>query len=243
MTQAPRLNSFEEIVGLALHWSELRTQLAAIDRHTGAPGLKNLLRITAEQTLNRVEKNILEFLEKSQTVPPGLAALKPDVERMHLDAPFEHSVFLMTKFPDAPSASVEDEQLDSLTRYIEEALRPYGLVLRRADQRNYASSSQLWDNVRTHMLGCRYGIAILESKYRDEFNPNVALEYGFMQALGRDVVLFIEEEFKHRRADIIGTLGKSFKWSSKTEETEASIYRAVESWMIDLGRPKTNASI
>lgn len=242
MKDASRLNSFEEIVGLALHWAELRSQLVGIEQHAGAPGLKNLLRITAEQTLHRVEQNILELLEKSQTVPPGLAALKADVERMHLDAPYEHSVFLMTKFPDAPGASDKDQGLDAITKYIEAALRPYGLVLRRADQRNYASSNQLWDNVRAHMLGCRYGIAILESRYRDEFNPNVALEYGFMQALGRDVVLFIEEGFNHRRADIIGTLGKNFRWSPEPGETEASITRAVDSWMIDLGRSRVAAN-
>jgi len=233
-----RLNSFEELVALALHWSQLRTQIASIDTQAGSQTLKNLQRFAAEQTLARVEQNMLELLDRMQAVPSNLATLKPDVERMHKEMPYDNCVFLMTKFPENPGATLKDKQLDDITSFIEDALKPYGLLLRRGDRRNFATSSQLWDNVRIQMLGCRYGIAVLESKYADEFNPNVALEYGFMQALGRDVVLLIEESFKHRRADILATLGKNFKWSADAKEMRHSIVNAIDSWMVDLQKPR-----
>jgi len=56
------------------------------------------------------------------------------------------------------------------------------------------------------MLGCDYGVAILEDHVGDEFNPNVALEYGFMLARGSKVVLLKEANFKHTRADIFATI-------------------------------------
>ena len=83
------------------------------------------------------------------------------------------------------------------------------------------------------MIGCKYGIAILESKYKDEFNPNVALEYGFMTVLGREVILLIEETFKYRRADIVGTLGKEFKWSTSPKVMKNRwLLQSIHGWLI-----------
>lgn len=239
MTDTNALSPFQLLVGLAIHYSDLRNQIALIESKPGISQLKQLERATAEASLDRVQKNILELLEANQPTPASLATLRADVDRMNAEIPFDRSVFLMTKFPDDPGGSEKDEQLDRLTGFIGAALQRYGLTVRRADQRNYASSKQLWDNVRIHMLGCRYGIAVLESKYKDEFNPNVALEYGFMSALGREVVLLIEKTFVHRRADILGTLGKGFVWSEDPGVMEASIDAAIRSWMTDIGLPRS----
>lgn len=238
MSTSDSLNSFQLLVGLAIHYSELRAQLASIDARPGVSQLKQLERAMAEMTLDRVQKNILDLLEASKPISAHLAALSADVERMNSKVSFDRSVFLMTKFPDDPGGTLKDQQLDSLTTAIENALHRYGLVVRRADLHNFASSKQLWDNVRVHMLACRYGIAVLESQYKDEFNPNVALEYGFMSALGREVILLIEKSFTHRRADIVGTLGKSFAWSADSATMQDSITKAIDSWMMDIGLPK-----
>jgi len=231
-------NPLENLVGQVMLYNRMQTQITEIERRGGNEILQKAELRTAKEALQTVEKNILDLLDSSKPINPNVFALKADIERMNGDVPFEKSVFLMTKFPDKPGDSLKDRQLDSLTTAIEEALKPYGLTMRRADRRNYASSNQLWDNARIHMLGCRYGIAVLESKYKDEFNPNVALEYGFMNALGREVILLIEESFKHRRADIVGTLGKTFKLSGKPGEMKKSVAEAIDSWMIDIGKPK-----
>lgn len=238
MSYSPVENSYEALLALITQRAQFYAVIETIDKRGGNPKLKDIERKNAEHEINRIEQNISEILENNSSVPISFINLKADVERMNKDVAFDKSVFLMTKFPDRPGAKAKNKQLDSVFKAIEEALATYGLVLRRADRRNYASSKQLWDNVRVHMIGCKYGIAILESKYKDEFNPNVALEYGFMLALGREAILLVENSFKHRRADIMSTLGKEFKWNAATKEMKRSVTKAIDSWMTDLGMPK-----
>lgn len=215
----------------------LRTEIAAVDIRAGSKALKDIERNQLEDILRGVEDNIVELLDSSSTIPRTHLSLKPDVDRMTAEVPFEQSVFFMTSFA-VGKDPVKDRQLKRISDAIEKSLDAYGLRLRRADRRDYSASKQLWDNVQIHMLGCRYGIALLESHYRDELNPNVALEYGFMKALGRDLVLLIEKEFKHRRADILSTLGKQFEWTDDARAMRKSIQAAIHSWMADLGRPR-----
>lgn len=40
-------------------------------------------------------------------------------------------------------------------------------------------------------------------------------------------------------ADILGTLGKSFVWSEDFSVMEDSINAAIDSWMMDVGLPRT----
>jgi hypothetical protein len=91
------------------------------------------------------------------------------------------------------------------------------------------------------MLGCRYGVAILEDHVGDELNPNVALEYGFMKGLGREVVLLKERRFKHLRADLVGTIPKEFDIGADHALDRRSIQDAVSNWLIDIGVPPKRA--
>ena len=63
-------------------------------------------------------------------------------------------------------------------------------------------------------MGCAMGIAIVEDKYRPEINPNVAMEWGWMRALGRRVLFLMEETFSHGRADWGGLRSLEFKWEA-----------------------------
>ena len=105
-----------------------------------------------------------------------------------------------------------------------------GLRGHRADDKCYPGDRNLWDNVCTYMIGCKYGIALLEDIIADEFNPNVALEYGFMRALGKPTLLLKERRFK-ARADILGTLWEEFD----ILDIETSITSAVSRWLRDVG--------
>lgn len=164
--------------------------------------------------------------------------LRSDCERFLKEHDPEKSVFIMMKFPEPPENLVKDQVLDQIYRSLREHLGKYGLTALRADGKNYSSSSQLWDNLCIYMLGCSYGIAILENKYRDEFNPNVALEYGFMCGRGKKVLLLEENGFKLRRADTVGKLTKQFFWSNDPDKLDKSIEESVQKWMIDLGLPR-----
>ena len=84
------------------------------------------------------------------------------------------------------------------------------------------------------MLGCKYGLAILEDRSGEELNPNVALEYGFMSALGRKAILVKEKTFKYIRADLVGTLVEEYSVGSDLAVDEESLRTAIEKWMISL---------
>ena len=139
--------SLENVVGLAMHLASLKTTIASIHAQPGSETLKALQRSSAQAMLERVEANILELLDEARRVPQGLSRYTRDVARMNAEVPFENSVFLMTKFPDRPGARLKDRQLDLLALAVERAVQPYGLIVRRADRRDYSSSKQLWDNV------------------------------------------------------------------------------------------------
>jgi hypothetical protein len=61
-----------------------------------------------------------------------------------------------------------------------------GVTLIRADHRMY--HEDLMENVRVYLHGCSFGIAIFEDAESKGFNPNVSLEVGYLQALGKPVL-------------------------------------------------------
>jgi hypothetical protein len=168
-------------------------------------------------------------------LPLHFAHYKADVERFLRDGAFEDSVFVMMKFPDPKMPRPVVDLLDAIFKTIRDELSRYGLNARRANDKTYAAGRQLWDNLCVYMLGCKYGLAVLEDRSGEDFNPNVALEYGFMRALGRDAVLVKEREFKYIRADVLATIPKEFSIGLVLDEQ--SLRDAIEQWMIDLGRP------
>jgi hypothetical protein len=115
---------------------------------------------------------------------------------------------------------------------IRQTLNSRNLHGHRADDRCYPVDRNLWDNVSTYMICCKYGIAVLEDAISNEFNPNVALEYGFMRALAKPTLLLKESRLKPR-ADILGTLWETFD----ILDIEETISRAVLKWIKDLGLP------
>jgi hypothetical protein len=136
---------------------------------------------------------------------------------------YDQNVFIMTRFQPGNTT------LEILDKTIRRALESRGLVGHRADDRCYPNDRNLWDNVCTYMFCCKFGIAVLEDIIVDEFNPNVALEYGFMRALGKPTLLLKERRLKPR-ADILGTIWEEFDILN----IEITIQGAIERWLKDL---------
>jgi hypothetical protein len=63
--------------------------------------------------------------------------------------------------------------------------------------------------------------------YVPEFNPNVALEWGRMRAMGKDVLLLVEQSFNRHRADSVGFQERRFKWN----DPGPGIDSAVSNWL------------
>jgi len=121
--------------------------------------------------------------------------------------------------------------LEELDQELRSVLKSYGLDPVRADDKMYMRDRNLWNNVCVYMICCKYGIAILEDRVADEFNPNVALEYGFMRALNKPTLLLADVGFRNLRADIIGTLREHFDIT----DIKGTIKKPIEKWLKELG--------
>ena len=121
--------------------------------------------------------------------------------------------------------------LEELDQELRRVLNSHSLDPVRADDKMYMRDRNLWNNVCLYMICCKYGIAILEDRIADEFNPNVALEYGFMRALNRPTLLLADIGFRNLRADVIGTLREKFDIT----DIKQTIQEPVEKWLRELG--------
>jgi hypothetical protein len=159
-------------------------------------------------------------------LPAGYRELAPDCRKFMQDHPdYERNVFIMTRF--VP----ENRLLGELDEELRRALCRRGLNGVRADDRVYPVDQQLWKNVCVYMLCCAGGVAILEDRVRDEFNPNVALEYGFMRALDKPTLLLKDVGFRNLRADILGTLHGEFDIT----DVARTLPGPIDQWVRDRG--------
>jgi hypothetical protein len=192
-----------------------------------------------EELIREVDDAIREQMERQKKVsalslPTGYEHLGSNVLRFHEDGAYDKSVFVMMKFPDRRSMKPRQcDLLENIWEVLDNTLASHALIARRADKRLY--HDQLWENVCVHMLGSRYGVAILEDRVADELNPNVTLEYGFMKSLNREVALFRDVQFRHDRADLTGKLSRQFAIDSGGALKSASLVKAVRDWLADLG--------
>ncbi|MFC1825677.1 response regulator [Thermodesulfobacteriota bacterium] len=192
---------------------------------------------TSRQSLASMVKAFAQLLSADdqkrmphgQPLPLAYSKLEEGVRSFFLDEQnecedYNKNVFIMTRFQPG------NRQLEAIDRAMRTSLAVHGLRGHRADDRCYVTDRNLWDNVCIHMIGCRYGIAVLEDIIQEDFNPNVALEYGFMRGLGKQVLLLKERRF-HPRADIMGTLWEDFD----IFDIDSFIETAINRWVRDIG--------
>ena len=109
---------------------------------------------------------------------------------------------------------------------IKVSLALYGLIAHRADDKIYPDDADLWNNVCVYMLGCKYGICVFEDIDEREFTPNIPLEYGFMRALNRRVLLLKEQRMPNMPSDITGKLYRPFDMMN----ISSSIRNQISQW-------------
>src|SRR4029453_13123531 len=131
----------------------------------------------------------------------------------------------MTKFPDPKHNNPNDAALEAVVKAVRDAVQGCGYSARVASDVRYHPI--LWDNVELYLLGCSRGIAIVEDKYLPELNPNVAMEWGWMRGMGRDVLYLVEKNFQRKRADWGGLIEARFDWANP----DADIQKAISGWL------------
>lgn len=91
---------------------------------------------------------------------------------------------------------------------IRSVLSGRGITAVRADDKQY--HDDLFPNMLTYIYGCGFGIAVFERPEADEFNPNVALEVGYLFALQKPVCLLKDKTVKTLHTDLVGKLYREF---------------------------------
>jgi hypothetical protein len=128
--------------------------------------------------------------------------------------------FIMMQFGKTPAHN-------NIVQGIRDALKPHGITGVRADDKDY--HTDLTWNVMTYLHGCGFGIAVFERIERDDFNPNVSLEVGYVMALGKKVCLLKDTTLTALQSDLVGKLYKAFD----PQDPVTSIPPILRKWMTD----------
>jgi hypothetical protein len=222
------LISLDDIVGLSRRDLGFRNPVGislSLDLLTANEQLCRILLISVVAPLTEKlrERNQVQNMK----LPSGYEHLDRFLPAFLHDHPqVESNVFLMMRFRSEP-------QYAEVHKAIVDGLAAYGLNVIRADDKDY--TGDLWDNVCVCMIGCRFGIAVFEEIDVREFNPNVALELGFMFAHGKRCLLLKDRRMPRMPTDVIGKLYKEFD----TYSISASIQLALDNWARDLGVART----
>lgn len=220
----PRLD--ETLSQLRLHFksiARIREEIAEIAVQALPKNVKDEMQADREKQIVNNEALILRALAELVAFPPHHVRHFPTAEDFSRVAPYERSVFIMTKFPEGQDPV--DRELERVITAVKDAVTACGFTPRIASERRYHPG--LWDNVEAYLFGCQRGIAIVEDKYRRELNPNVAMEWGWMRGMGRDVLYLVERTFTLGRADMAGLLEERFDW----DNPEPAITAAVRRWL------------
>jgi hypothetical protein len=155
------------------------------------------------------------------TLPTGLQNLAKKVEQfISGQGPYQKIVFLMMPFGTDPVLAAAQIKLKEL-------LRVKGFNLFRADDREYEDG--LWENICVYMLGCKHGLAVFKEIVAIQFNPNVAVEIGFMAATGKRVLILKDRTLPKLPGDLLYRLYHAVDFSDVAE-----LERHVSKWFDEL---------
>jgi hypothetical protein len=202
---------------------DLQNAMDALSDRTSTAEAEEKL-IAYNQQLAAKKREIQQYLECEllRYPPHHLGPHALELQKFHQLAPYESSVFIMTKFPEGKGA--KDKALQAVIEAVKLGIKDAGMHPRIAQ---FGYHDMLWPNVELYLLGCARGVAIVEDHYRKELNPNVALEWGWMKGMGKRVFFLMEEKFASGRADWNGLLSQTFSWKTPGN----GIREAIQKWL------------
>ena len=120
------------------------------------------------------------------------------------------------------------KELDDICRIIKESLKEYDIKVVRADDK--AFSDELWKNVMIYMECCQKAISIFDKSEDNSFNPNVALETGYMLSKGAYVCLLKDSRLKNLPSDLISKLYKEYDYA----DFKKQIQGLLQTWLKEI---------
>lgn len=135
--------------------------------------------------------------------------------------PQQKTAFLIMSFEDSPAHR-------KIEASIKKTLAKFNIKALRADEHDYHDN--LYDNILTYMHGCDFGIAVVERISKEPFNPNIALEIGYMKGLKKSVCILKDKTFRTIPADLLGKLYREID----CQNIQRSIDSALSGWVGNL---------
>lgn len=130
----------------------------------------------------------------------------------------KNSIFIIMPFH-----SEYDIIYTTITKYF----KTKGITAVRASEIEF--SENLWENIKVYLESCNTAIAIFTKESNNAFNPNVALEVGYMMSKGCKICLLKDNRLEKLPSDLIEKLYKQYDSS----DIENSIPPLLESWCRD----------
>jgi phosphoserine phosphatase len=144
------------------------------------------------------------------------------IAKLTAKSPYDRNVFIMTPYRDTAAFR------ETITT-VRETLKSVGLRAWLAS--DLSLEEQLWDNAKVFMAGCRAGIAIFTpdeakgaaSGSGEVFNPNVAIEAGYMLALRKPVLILKDIGLPKLPTDFTSFLYRNFDLQHAADTVENEI--------------------
>ena len=176
--------------------------------------------------LDYVEQRLPTAAEKGRRIdenPTAPAVIYDSLKKFRAEhRSADARCFVMMRFGDTAAHT-------RIETTIKKVLKKHGIVGLLARDKEF--HDDLFPNILTYVHGCDFGIAVFERLKTDEFNPNVALEVGYMLGLKKQVLLLKDQTLRALHTDLVGKLYREFD-PQKPEETIPS---QVDHWLTDKG--------
>jgi len=141
--------------------------------------------------------------------------------RVDFVAAADRNVFVIMRYG-------EGNPYKALEKAVRETVERYGFTPHLARDRWFYDG--LWENIEFYMRNSRYGIAVFERASPPDFNPNVAIELGYMLGMGKKC-LILKDDTVPVFSDLLGRLFETFKPAS----VRFTVPPAIHQWMKGLG--------
>jgi hypothetical protein len=239
--QPPQAGSSEEIVSVGWRAVEMARErklpLHEVARYLGITGKGSYSSGDSSHSEAIIARYVVPFLdfveerlpknEEKVRMANGLVAEPPvihdSLKRFHAaNRNAGATCFVMMRF----SSTAAHSKIETA---IKKALKKHGLIGLLARDREF--HDDLFPNILTYMHGCAFGVAVFERLETEEFNPNVALEVGYMLGLRKQVLLLKDQTLKALHTDLVGKLYREFD----PQDPQASIPGQIDGWLSDKG--------
>ena len=117
------------------------------------------------------------------------------------------------------------EDLNTIYDIIKTEFNKHGYKAIRADEMEF--TEDLWDNVKVYLDCCKIAVAIFNKDNQENYNPNVALEVGYMLSKGAKVCLLKDSELPKLPTDLISKMYKEYD----SDKIETTLPQKLESWI------------